>query len=227
MVMITVVAAFMMTMNFLASADTLEMAMALGDSRVAGQDVDVVAGDQLLRQPGGDVGCHAAGVLADDLDLLAGNGVALLLHVELDAVVHLRRKVGELARERHDHADLDRALRRAPCPAAASNASAAAPLRIDRLSMGFLLRQCASIIASCCQGQGWARLPVGRLLRSARAANIARNRWTSNYLGVRACRRGSPCSQALLKPASTSGGMGAERSRFLSLGSRTVHTRFS
>ena len=73
MVMITVVAAFMITMNFLASAETLDTAMALGESVQAGEDVDVVARDELLREPGRDVGCHAAGVLADDLDLLAGD----------------------------------------------------------------------------------------------------------------------------------------------------------
>ena len=61
MVMITVVAAFMITMNFLASAETLETAMALGESSEAGEDVDVVAGDELLREPRGDIGRHAAG----------------------------------------------------------------------------------------------------------------------------------------------------------------------
>src|SRR5262249_20867277 len=44
------------------------------------------------------------------LDLLAGDRVAMLLDVELDGIVHLRRGVGELARERHDQADLDGAL---------------------------------------------------------------------------------------------------------------------
>jgi hypothetical protein len=33
------------------------------------------------------------------------------LHVGLDAVVHLVAGVGELARQRHDHADLHRLLR--------------------------------------------------------------------------------------------------------------------
>ena len=98
MVMITVVAAFMITMNFLASAETLETAMALGESRMPARMSTLSRVIELLRQPGGDVGRHAAGVLADDLDLLAGDGIALLLHVELDAVVHLGRKVGELAR---------------------------------------------------------------------------------------------------------------------------------
>src|SRR5206468_8416483 len=49
-------------------------------------------------------------VLANDLDLLAGHGIAVLLEVELDGVVHLRRRVGELAGVRHDEPDLDRRL---------------------------------------------------------------------------------------------------------------------
>jgi hypothetical protein len=35
----------------------------------------------------------------------------VLLHVRLDAVVHLRGGVGELARQREQHADLDGLLR--------------------------------------------------------------------------------------------------------------------
>ena len=56
--------------------------------------------DQLLRQALGDRRIDAADVLGDDLDLLAGDGVAVLLHVELDAVVDLHAGVGELARQR-------------------------------------------------------------------------------------------------------------------------------
>ena len=80
----------------------------------AGQEVDVVAHHQLLRQALGDLGGDAADILADDLDLLAGDGVAVLLHVELDAVVELDAGIGELAGERQDHADLDRRLRPGP-----------------------------------------------------------------------------------------------------------------
>ena len=49
----------------------------------AGDDVDLVVDDQFLRDALGVVG-NGAVVLDDDLDLLAGDGVAVLLHVELD-----------------------------------------------------------------------------------------------------------------------------------------------
>ena len=79
--------------------------------REARQDIDLVAHDQLLREALGHIRRDAADVLADHLDLLAGDGVAMLLHVELDAVVELDAGVGELAGIRQDHADLDRVLR--------------------------------------------------------------------------------------------------------------------
>ena len=85
----------MTTMNFLASADTSPAASAFGVSDEAGEDVDLVADDQFLREPLGDVGRDAAGILADDLDLLAADRVAVLLHVGLDAVVHLDAGVGK------------------------------------------------------------------------------------------------------------------------------------
>ena len=55
------VAAFMTTMNFLASADTSAAASAFGREREAGEDVDLVAHDQFLRQALGDVRRDAAG----------------------------------------------------------------------------------------------------------------------------------------------------------------------
>src|SRR5262249_32976420 len=76
-----------------------------------GQDVDAVAHDQFLREPFRDVGRRATDVSADDLDRLAGDGVAVLLHVGLDAVVELDAGVGELAGENVDQPDLDGALR--------------------------------------------------------------------------------------------------------------------
>jgi hypothetical protein len=42
---------------------------------------------------------------------LAGDGVAVLLHVGLDAVVELDAGIGELAGQHVDQPDLDRALR--------------------------------------------------------------------------------------------------------------------
>ena len=85
-------------MNFFACADTSAAASALGVSEKPARMSTLVAHDQFLREPLGDVGRDAAGILADDLDLLAGDRVAVLLHVELDAVVDLRAGIGELAR---------------------------------------------------------------------------------------------------------------------------------
>ena len=76
----------------------------------ARDDVDLVADHQLLRESLGDIRRHAAGILDDQFDLLAADGLAVLLHVGLDAVLHLDAGVGELARQRHDQADLDGVL---------------------------------------------------------------------------------------------------------------------
>ncbi len=70
------------------------------------QNIDVVAHDEFLREALGGIR-RSPGVAADDLDLPASHGVAVLLHVKLDAIVHLRRRIGELARIGHDQADLD------------------------------------------------------------------------------------------------------------------------
>ena len=77
----------------------------------ATENVDLVAHDQFLGEALGDIRRDAAGILADELDLLAGDRVAMLFHVKLDGVVHLRRRVGELAGIRHDQADLHGLLR--------------------------------------------------------------------------------------------------------------------
>ena len=79
--------------------------------REAGEDINLVAHDELLRQPLGDIRVRSARVLADEFDLLSGNGVAVLLDVKLDGIVHLRRGVGELTRIGHDQSDLDGLLR--------------------------------------------------------------------------------------------------------------------
>ena len=70
----------------------------------------MIVDQQLLRQTLGLVG-RAGRILADQFDLLAGDRVAVLLHVELDAVVHLRGRICELAGIGHEQADLDGVLR--------------------------------------------------------------------------------------------------------------------
>src|SRR5262249_52651681 len=50
---------------------------------------------------------RATGIPTDDLDLFSGHDIAVLLHVKLDAVVHLCRRIGELTGIGHDQADLD------------------------------------------------------------------------------------------------------------------------
>jgi hypothetical protein len=82
----------------------------VGRQHVAGQDVDVVAHHQLLRQALGDVGGGAADVLGDQLDLAPGDRVAVHLHVGARAVQHLAGGIGELPGQRERHADLDRLL---------------------------------------------------------------------------------------------------------------------
>ena len=52
-----------------------------------------------------------AGIAQDDLDLLAGDRVAVLLHVEIDGGLDLLAGRGLLPRHRHDEADLDGVLR--------------------------------------------------------------------------------------------------------------------
>ena len=94
-------------MNLLTCAETSAIASALGVVAIAGQHVDLVADDQFLREPLGHIRRNAARVLADEFEFLASDGVTMLLHIELDAVVHLRCGIGELARVRTDQADLD------------------------------------------------------------------------------------------------------------------------
>jgi hypothetical protein len=76
----------------------------------AGENVDMVVDEQLLRQTLGLIR-RAGRVLADQFDLLAGDHIAVLLHVELDAVIHLRGRIGELTGIGHEQADLDGVLR--------------------------------------------------------------------------------------------------------------------
>ena len=71
----------------------------------------MIAHDEFLRQPFGDVRRDTADILADKLDLFAGDSVAVLLDVELDGIVHLGGSVSELPGIWIDDADLDRVLR--------------------------------------------------------------------------------------------------------------------
>src|SRR5260370_16907529 len=63
-------------------------------------DGDLVVDDELLRQPLGVVG-NAAIVLDDEVDFLAGNAGAVLVHVHLDAGLDLLADRGESAGQRH------------------------------------------------------------------------------------------------------------------------------
>ena len=71
----------------------------------AGQDVDLVGLDHLVGELHRDLGLLLV-VLGDDLDL--GGGVAGLLQRQHEAVAHVDAEAGAAARERGDHADLDR-----------------------------------------------------------------------------------------------------------------------
>src|SRR5947208_2162997 len=70
----------------------------------------MVADNDFLRQPLGHIGGNAAGVFADQFDLTAAGGLAVLFHVKFYAVIHLRCGVGELTGIGHDQADLHRLL---------------------------------------------------------------------------------------------------------------------
>ena len=104
------VAAFITTMNFFASLGKVGDSQCLGRDDETGKNVDMIADDELLCQTLG--GIRRAGViLAQEHDLLAGDHIAMLLHVQLDAIVHLRGRIGELAGVGHDQPDLDGLLR--------------------------------------------------------------------------------------------------------------------
>ena len=66
--------------------------------------------DQLLSQPAGVIGRDAAVVALDQLDLPAGDGVAVLLLEEGDDVVEFLARGTAGARERVDDPDPDRRL---------------------------------------------------------------------------------------------------------------------
>ena len=72
----------------------------------ARDEIDLVVDDQFLRQALGVVGNRRV-ILEDDFDLLAGDGIAVLLHIELDRVVDLLAGRRLAAGHRQDQADLD------------------------------------------------------------------------------------------------------------------------
>ena len=84
--------------------------MALG-VRQAPRKVDLVVDDHLLGEPLGVVG-HAGVVADDQLDLFAGNHVAVLRHIEVGAGGDFPPHRGRGSGHRRDDADLDRILRR-------------------------------------------------------------------------------------------------------------------
>ena len=74
----------------------------------AGQQVDVLAHDQLLDRDLGGIAARVLGVTLDQLDrVLAEPGVALLLHVEVHGAVDLLGEPRAAAGIGQDHADLD------------------------------------------------------------------------------------------------------------------------
>ena len=78
----------------------------------AADDVDLVVDDHLLHEPAGVVG-HTAIVAHDDFDLLAGDHVAVVLHVEPCAGPGLPTRSSETGPGHGKaHADLDHILRR-------------------------------------------------------------------------------------------------------------------
>ena len=76
----------------------------------AGQELHLVARHQLLRHALGEIGRRAGRVLDDELDLLAGDRVAVRLHVRAHAVRDLTAVGRERPRHLHHDADLDRLL---------------------------------------------------------------------------------------------------------------------
>src|SRR5262249_30301017 len=77
----------------------------LGRQHEAGKNVDLVMYDQLLRKSLCGIR-RTGGILADERDLSAGDRIAVLLHVQLDAVVHLRPPGRKLAPGAHYQTDL-------------------------------------------------------------------------------------------------------------------------
>jgi hypothetical protein len=84
----------------------------VGRQAEASEELDVLARQQLLRLALGLRRIDAAGVALEDDDLPAGDGVAVLLHEDRDALHELVAEIGEGAGEGREQADLDRVHRR-------------------------------------------------------------------------------------------------------------------
>jgi hypothetical protein len=99
-------AAFITTINFFDSSDTAAALRALG-LRIQPEQIDVFPNDKLLREPRGDI-------RRDPTDAGSGpfssHGVAVLLHEQLDGIIHLCGCIRELAGIGQHQSDLDRIL---------------------------------------------------------------------------------------------------------------------
>jgi len=73
----------MITIGFFASVAIGGYRKRIRCQREAYQEVNVVTRDELLRQALGDVRCRTGRVFLHDLDLLAGDRIAVLLHIRL------------------------------------------------------------------------------------------------------------------------------------------------
>ena len=104
----------------------------------AGEEVHLVVDDQVLRDALGVVG-NGAVILDDEFDLLAGDGVAVLRHEELDGGGFLLAGRLLLAGHRQDEADLDAVAACAPAPPRRRVAAQVAARKMRRFT-GFLPR---------------------------------------------------------------------------------------
>ena len=111
-VVITEVAAFMITIGFFASADTGATAIAFGVSPNPARMSTLSCVDELLCKALGDVGRGSGRILDDELDLLPAEDVAVQLEIRLHAGENLRAVIREGAGELGNYADLHGLLRR-------------------------------------------------------------------------------------------------------------------
>ena len=101
----TEVAAIITISGILASVAIGAVAIAPGVSAKSSQERHLVVDHEFLGEPLGHIGV-AGVVLDDEFDFLAGDHVALLLHVELGAGDQVFAGRRERAGQRHEQADL-------------------------------------------------------------------------------------------------------------------------